>query len=325
MRTEALLILSFLWSCVGAKPLKIAVISWNVAGQTLTQDDCSFIGSKSQDCDVVVVGVQEVGALTDHNTKPSCQLRQKIRLNLKNYCSSSETTHGTTQLLVYTHKDVAPPTCVTWEVTCGIGKIVKNKGGLGVVLNLEGHRCAFIMAHLAAHQTRVDARNQDFSRILQETDTSLAKAGTSLGDIDFLCFGGDLNYRIDLTREEVELSLLSDGEFLSELGEHDQLTKARASLADFFGFSEPTVRFRPTFKFDKGTSQYDTSAKRRIPAWTDRILFRSAPGYTARAISYGAEEVLASDHRPVCARFELIGYDTKRTENTRGNKENISF
>ena len=39
------------------------------------------------------------------------------------------------------------------------------------------------------------------------------------------------------------------------------------------------LAFRPTYKFDKATANpfgYDTSEKRRIPAWCDRIFFRGS-------------------------------------------------
>ena len=42
---------------------------------------------------------------------------------------------------------------------------------------------------------------------------------------------------------------------------------------------EAPIAFRPTYKFDKNTPDpfgYDTSEKRRVPAWTDRIFFRGS-------------------------------------------------
>ena len=39
---------------------------------------------------------------------------------------------------------------------------------------------------------------------------------------------------------------------------------------------EAPITFNPTYKFDKHTSNYDTSEKQRVPAWTDRIFFRGS-------------------------------------------------
>ena len=48
---------------------------------------------------------------------------------------------------------------------------------------------------------------------------------------------------------------------------------------------------------------YDTSAKRRIPAWTDRILYK--PNSSIQLLSYASSDsVRSSDHRPVGASFQ---------------------
>jgi hypothetical protein len=58
---------------------------------------------------------------------------------------------------------------------------------------------------------------------------------------------------------------------------NDQLLKERAKGSAFAYFDEGPLNFKPTYKFDKRTSQYDTSKKQRVPAWTDRILYKCMP------------------------------------------------
>jgi hypothetical protein len=58
--------------------------------------------------------------------------------------------------------------------------------------------------------------------------------------------------------------------------------QARREMIDgnvFHGFREGALHFSPTYKFDKGSHAlyaYDSSEKKRVPAWTDRIFFRGA-------------------------------------------------
>lgn len=73
-----------------------------------------------------------------------------------------------------------------------------------------------------------------------------------------------------------------------------------AGLAFRF-YSEARITFMPTYKYDIGTDQYDTSEKARIPAWTDRILRK---GTNLRQLSYNSAPLKFSDHRPVYATFE---------------------
>ena len=74
-------------------------------------------------------------------------------------------------------------------------------------------------------------------------------------------------------------------------------------------FSEPHVTFVPTYKYDKGSSVFDSSKKRRAPAWTDRVLWKAAPG-SVRALQYAAASgVVASDHKPVAA---LLRWEPKK-------------
>ena len=134
----------------------------------------------------------------------------------------------------------------------------------------------------------------------------------------FVC--GDLNYRIDLPREAVEKKV-RDIEFILnsddneqikqkkaaklrlDLLRNDQLLRSLSEGSSFMGLTEGEIRFSPTFKFDKGTNLYDTSHKQRIPAWTDRILFKP---FGVRVLDYNSvPAALHSDHRPVFANLKV--------------------
>ena len=59
----------------------------------------------------------------------------------------------------------------------------------------------------------------------------------------------------------------------------DQLKMEMAAGRAFVHLQEAPITFRPTYKFDKHSAEpldYDSSEKRRVPAWTDRILFRGS-------------------------------------------------
>eukprot|EP00834_Sanchytrium_tribonematis_P005178 NODE_297_length_10490_cov_1.102974.p5 type:complete len:240 gc:universal NODE_297_length_10490_cov_1.102974:4087-3368(-) len=68
----------------------------------------------------------------------------------------------------------------------------------------------------------------------------------------------------------------------------------------FDKYIEHPISFNPTYKFDNGTDNYDTSEKLRKPAWTDRILFKGDMGCEL----YSSASLKVSDHKPVYALFK---------------------
>jgi hypothetical protein len=52
-----------------------------------------------------------------------------------------------------------------------------------------------------------------------------------------------------------------------------------ASGAAFVGYEEGPILFRPTYRYNLNSDEYDTSEKMRIPAWTgDVYLLILSPG-----------------------------------------------
>ena len=77
---------------------------------------------------------------------------------------------------------------------------------------------------------------------------------------------------------------------------------------------EGEICFPPTYKFNVGTQDYDTSEKKRKPAWCDRILWRDKPqllirgeGPGVRCLKYSSiASCCASDHKPVYGVYEVL-------------------
>jgi len=130
---------------------------------------------------------------------------------------------------------------------------------------------------------------------------------------------GDLNYRIDHRRDAI-IAAVNAGD-LSSLLMHDQLLREIKFNRGcrLRGFSEGPLTFNPTYKYDKYSDEYDTSEKRRSPAWCDRILWRSRVADRVRQIHYRRYETNVSDHRPVSAAFSLTvkTFDNETREKTK--------
>ena len=55
------------------------------------------------------------------------------------------------------------------------------------------------------------------------------------------------------------------------------MTKTFYLPQTFQGYKEGPTNFAPTYKYDMFCDDYDTSDKSRIPAWTDRVLYKHNP------------------------------------------------
>ena len=66
---------------------------------------------------------------------------------------------------------------------------------------------------------------------------------------------------------------------------------------------EGQLDFDPTYKYDIGTNNYDTSNKKRTPSWCDRILFKK--NKNLEIVKYDKVNYMSSDHKPVYGIFMI--------------------
>jgi hypothetical protein len=163
-------------------------------------------------------------------------------------------------------------------------------------------------------------RNEDINNILEKTELPSCERvkncqdtfvgggdGSRILDHEICIVNGDLNYRIDTMSRDAVITAVRNNN-LTKLLERDQLLVSRRRYPGLRlrAFREASITFDPTYKYDVGTDNYDTSEKKRAPAWCDRILHRD--GLNRNRIkqhNYVRHEVRASDHRAVSAAFEV--------------------
>ena len=177
---------------------------------------------------------------------------------------------------------------------------MKNKGAVAIRFNLYETSLCFVSCHLAHGKTSYERRNQDFHEICYKMSF---KQKLLIEDHERIFWFGDLNYRVHTILTQEILKALLDADRGGELFASDQLNEQKREGKAFVGYNEGEITFDPTYKYDIGTSRYDTGNHRRPPAWTDRILWK---GDSINQICYQSHPNLKiSDHKPVSAIFHI--------------------
>ncbi|XP_057469117.1 type IV inositol polyphosphate 5-phosphatase 11 isoform X3 [Actinidia eriantha] len=158
---------------------------------------------------------------------------------------------------------------------------------------------------IQAHTSNVEERNSQFRHISSSLFSKNLNPYARPDQITIWL--GDLNYRLQGINTFPARSLIRKN--LHELlTSKDQLLQEAERGQIFSGYCEGTLAFKPTYKYDIGSSSYDTSHKVRVPSWTDRILFKieDIDKINATLHSYESIETIhSSDHRPVKAHLCL--------------------
>ncbi|KAL8132982.1 hypothetical protein AgCh_008447 [Apium graveolens] len=192
--------------------------------------------------------------------------------------------------------------------TVGVGVMgyIGNKGSISVSMSIYQTLFCFICTHLSAGEKEAEAikRNADVRAIHRRThfnSFSSIALPKSIHDHERIIWLGDLNYRINLPYDETR-QLISKRNW-SELAEYDQLAREFRRGRAFDGWSEGTLNFPPTYKYELNSEKYygeDPKIGRRTPAWCDRVI---SFGKGMKLISYRRTEHRISDHRPVAATY----------------------
>ncbi|KAJ2797920.1 Inositol-1,4,5-trisphosphate 5-phosphatase 1, partial [Coemansia guatemalensis] len=208
-------------------------------------------------------------------------------------------------LLFFAHDSALPRIHNVQMVKCktGLAGMAGNKGCVAMHMMFDDTSICIVSAHLAAGTTNVNERNADYHTIRSGTRF---RRGRHIDDHDFTFWLGDLNYRVNLPNDQARVLVAQNQ--LRSLLMYDQLRLQMAAGKVFEGYSEADIGFAPTYKYDSGTSNYDTSEKMRVPSWTDRIMHR---GSRVRVLAYYRDEVCFSDHKPVMAmmQFDVMSID----------------
>uniref|UniRef100_A0A3P9PLA5 Inositol polyphosphate-5-phosphatase K n=1 Tax=Poecilia reticulata TaxID=8081 RepID=A0A3P9PLA5_POERE len=262
---------------------RLHMVTWNVATAEPPEDVASLLQLNDQPAiDLYVIGLQEVNAtpvrfLSDLMAEDSWSHLFMDTLGPKGFVKVTSVRMQGLLLLVFAKMMHLPfiRNIQTTYTRTGIFGYWGNKGAVSVRFSFYGHMMCFLNCHLAAHMHNALQRVDEFEYILETQDFDIFDTPHVL-DHKVVFWFGDLNFRIEDHGLHFVRSSINGGR-LNLLWSKDQLTMMKKKEPFLQEFDEGPLNFKPTYKFDRKAESYDTSGKKRKPAWTDRILWRIKP------------------------------------------------
>eukprot|EP00794_Sanderia_malayensis_P015643 gene15643-17222_t len=302
------------------KKLRIFVGTWNMKGMRVLPDNLDDYLLPSESIfiqDIYVIGCQE-----------GTPFRKEWEICLQETLGPTHVlmysgNFGVLQLSIFVRRELVW-FCSNIEqdtVATRIAHKIKTKGAIAVSFNVFGTSLLFINSHFASDQQKLQERILDYRTICRSLSMPYGHEGDNANKqadvtsrFDRVFWFGDFNFRVNKTRAETDALMNEkgfEGEYerqqyiIQQLYPHDQLQNLLSKGKIFQGFQETEIDFLPTYKFDVNTDNYDTSAKKRIPSWTDRVLYRSKQPDQIHVSMYDScRTIKGSDHRPVFAVLE---------------------
>ncbi|KAL7399731.1 hypothetical protein ABVT39_000738 [Epinephelus coioides] len=265
---------------------RLHMVTWNVATADPPDDLTVLLHLNSpKSPDLYVIGLQEVYSgplrfVSDSVFDDPWSHLFMTTLGPRKYIKVSSIRMQGLLLLFFSKLDHVPfirDIQATYTRT-GIFGYWGNKGGVSIRLSFYGHMLCFLNCHLAAHMKYATERVDEFEYIL-DTQTFDCKKAPTIVDHRLVFWFGDLNFRIQDHGMHFVRSCINNQTF-NLLWSKDQLTMMKKKEQLLQEFEEGPLDFQPTYKFDLNSNTYDSSGKKRKPAWTDRILWRLRPKAT---------------------------------------------
>lgn len=309
-------------------------MTWNVNGREPQEDLGPMLPESCSKTDIFVLGLQEIDRRAEaymYNISAREQLwseavERTMNSKYPEVKYRKVALKGLVGLLIIVMIREEHYTFVhkvsTSSASCGIMGIVGNKGAVGVRFKIYDDYLCFVNCHLAAHPNQVLRRNQDFADLHKRllfplTKNQSRKHGNEaftdeywsikgfakIEDCSCLFWMGDFNYRVEMESQMARIFIQNNQ--IDHVLQNDQLnSQKQTGQYNLTKYSEASISFAPSYSFDVGTDNYDSSEKQRVPSWCDRILWRRSD--RSKELAYDCLfEFKGSDHKPVRLGSEL--------------------
>jgi len=157
----------------------------------------------------------------------------------------------------------------------------------------------FVSVHLEAHSENLRTR----LRYLEVIASFLA----SEKETEARFLAGDLNSRVNQSSIWVDRRIALNDIDSILLRDQLQILLGRVKPVWFAGWREAArITFRPTYKIEPVTQEYNHGIGNRVPSYTDRILYHTSGLHEVSTRNYSSHEYSSgSDHYPVFACFDI--------------------
>ncbi|TFK76344.1 DNase I-like protein [Pluteus cervinus] len=305
-----------------------------------TLEVSTFLSPTRRAPDVVVVGFQELlplhlglaglsKAVIDNRDSLILSQIETHAPNKERYSLVAKVVNVGVALFVYARDDgLARDICNIETQWTGCGPLyMGNKGAVAVrfrtsdqATQYPGEIFTFVCAHLTAHDHKVAQRVADYNHIAQTLlfgpVEPTSRAPSTMFSTTHLFYFGDLNFRLQfpethpmsvICRTKEFAGALDDEIKREEIKDCDQLVNVMKDGRAFADFHEGQFwKFKCSYKYQLG--EVDKYSSKRIPSWTDRILYmtsKDAPGASrgdsaiTNLLYTSIPSYTTSDHKPI--------------------------